>query len=127
MHAEVKVLDVASNAGNPAVPLAKAIPQIHVVATDLSPKAVSFINEYAQAEGVTNVTAQVADAQNLKQFEDSCFAAVTCSYGLMFMPDHNSALREACRVLQPGGLYIAAVWAPLETFQFAQVSIKEHY
>lgn len=124
MLADVQVLDVATNSGNPAVPLAKAIPRARVVATDLSPKAVSFISDYAQAEGVTNVTAQTADAQNLKQFQDSTFAAVTCSYGLMFMPDHNSALREAYRVLQPDGLYVAAVWAPLETFQFAQVSVS---
>lgn len=123
MSADFWVLDVASNGGNPAVPLAKALPHAQIVATDLSPVAVSFISDYAQAEGVTNVTAQPADAQNLEQFHDCTFAAVTCSYGLMFMPDHAQALREAYRVLQPGGLYVATVWAPLDTFQFGQVSI----
>ena len=123
MCADFRVLDVASNGGNPAVPLAKALPYARIVATDLSPVAVSFISGYAQAEGVTNVTAQPADAQNLEQFSDCTFAAVTCSYGLMFMPDHAQALREAYRVLLPGGLFVATVWAPLDTFQFGQVSI----
>ena len=125
--ADFLVLDVASNGGNPAVPLAKALPHAQIVATDLSPVAVSFISGYAQAEGVTNVMPQPADAQNLEQFKDCTFAAVTCSYGLMFMPDHARALREAYRVLQPGGLYVATVWAPLDTFQFGQVSIAHFF
>ena len=123
MHAGVKVLDTASNSGNPAVPLAKAIPDAQIVATDLSPTAVSLIGAYAKAEGINNITSQVADAQCLESFGDNSFAAVTCSYGLMFMPDHESALREAHRVLHPGGVYVATVWAPLESFQFGQVSL----
>ena len=122
MCADVRVLDVASNGGNPAVPLAKAMPQVQIVATDLSPVAVGFISEYALAEGVTNVKAQPADAQNLEEFHDCSFEAVTCSYGLMFMPDHARALREAHRVLKPGGLYVASVWAPLDKFEIGQVS-----
>ena len=70
IRADFQVLDVASNGGNPAVPLAKALPHAQIVATDLSPVAVSFISDYAQAEGVSNVTAQPADAQNLEQFHD---------------------------------------------------------
>ena len=123
MPADVEILDIASNCGNPAVPLAKALPAARVVATDLSPVAASFIANYAQAEGVANVTAQPADAQDLRQFHDGTFAAVTCSYGLMYMPDHLKALKEAYRVLQPGGLFVAAVWAPLERFQIGQVCI----
>lgn len=98
------------------------MPHAHVVATDLSPVAVSLISDYALAEGVDNVESQPADAQNLEQFHDCSFGAVTCSYGLMFMPDHARALREAYRVLKPGGLYVASVWAALDNFQFGQVS-----
>jgi len=115
------VLDLASNAGSPAVPLGKAFPNATVVATDLSPASVSLISEYAASEGVTNVTAQPADAQHLQEFDDNTFDAVTCSYGLMFMPDHQKALQEAHRVLKLGGLYVATVWGPLEHYQFGQV------
>lgn len=100
------------------------MPHAHVVATDLSPVAVSFISDYALAEGVDNVKSQAADAQNLEQFQDCSFGAVTCSYGLMFMPDHARALREAYRVLKPGGLYVASVWAALDKFPFGQVSVS---
>ena len=116
------ILDLASNAGNPALPLAKAVPHARIVATDLAPSTISILLKRAEAEGVTNVTAQPADAQDLHQFKDSSFLVVTCSYGLMFMPEHQRALRETYRVLQKGGMFIATVWAPLETFQFAQVT-----
>lgn len=98
------------------------MPHAQVVATDLSPVAVNFISDYAVAEGVANVKAQPADGQNLEQFHSCSFGAVTCSYGLMFMPDHVRALREAYRALQPGGLYVACVWASLDKVQLGQVS-----
>lgn len=119
-----RILDVASNSGNPAVPLGREMPHAEIIATDLAPVAVSLIKEHAAAEGVFNVVAQQADAQDLRQFKDNYFAAVTCSYGLMFMPEHVKALQEAYRVLQSGGLYVATVWAPLESFQFGQMFIE---
>ena len=115
------ILDLASNSGNPAVPLAKAFPQAEIIATDLAPAAVEHLRRHAASEGVSNVRAQPADAQNLHDFKDNSFAIVTCSYGLMFMPEHQKALGETYRVLQSGGLFVAAVWAPLETMQFGQV------
>ena len=123
---KMRILDVASNSGTPAVPLGKAFPDAEVVATDLSPAAVSLVSQYAAAEGVANVTAQAADAQDLKDFKDNTFDAVNCSYGLMFMPEHQKALQEAYRVLKIGGLFTASVWAPLENFQFGQVSFNTH-
>ena len=102
------------------------MPQAEVVATDLAPSTTELIQQHAVAEGVSNVTAQPADAQDLHNFLDKEFAVVTCSYGLMFMPDHKTALREACRVLQPCGLFVATVWAPREHFQFGWVRFQRH-
>lgn len=117
-----KFLDIASSAGRPAVPLAKAFPDAQVTSTDLSPKSVSLVSKYAEAQGVTNLTAQAADAQNLQGFHDNTFSVVTCSYGLFFMPEATKALREAYRVLQPGGLFVVTVWAWPDTVQMSEVS-----
>lgn len=117
-----KILDIASSSGRPAVPLAKEFPHAHVISTDLSPKSVSLVHMYAQAQGVTNLTAQVADAQNLQDFADSTFNVVTCSYSLFFMPEPTKALSEAYRVLQPGGLFVAITWGWPDKVQMSEVS-----
>ena len=117
----MRILDIASNAGTPAIPVAKTFPHAHITATDLSPVAVSLAKKHAKEQDVLNFTAQTADAQNLQAFQDASFAIATCAYGLMFMPDYKSALREAFRVLQPGGMYAATVWAALPHFQAGQV------
>jgi SAM-dependent methyltransferase len=55
-----------------------------------------------------------ADATALP-FEDRAFDAVVCQFGLMFFPDKAAALREAFRVLAPGGVYLFNVWGAMST------------
>ena len=49
------------------------------------------------------------DAEALP-FDDAAFDAVTCQFGLMFMPDRPKALSEMWRVLAPGGRLAVAVF-----------------
>lgn len=116
------MLDIASSSGRPSVPLAKEFPDAHVTSTDLSPKSVSLVLKHAQAQGVTNLTAQAADGQNLVDFADATFSVVTCSYGLFCMPEAAKALTEAYRVLQPDGLLVVIVWAWPDKVQLSEVS-----
>ncbi len=48
-------------------------------------------------------------------FDDGCFNAVVCQYGLMFFEDRAKAIREMDRVLKPRGRLALAVWASAET------------
>jgi demethylmenaquinone methyltransferase/2-methoxy-6-polyprenyl-1,4-benzoquinol methylase len=54
---------------------------------------------------VQNVSFVVSDAKDLV-FPDDTFDVVTVSFGMRNIPDTTSALREARRVLKPGGRFI---------------------
>ena len=106
----LKVLDLASGPGDPAIAIAQALPQAQVTATDLAPKMCELAAQRAKKLALTNFTAQPADAQDLQGFAGSSFDLVTCQYAIFALPDCDSALREVLRVLKPGGMFMATCW-----------------
>ena len=105
---DFSVLDLASGPGEPAETIARQFPQCTVVATDVSPDQVALAQETTAT--LPHMTAQVADMENLQDFDDNTFDIVTCCYGFMFPPNIPKAVQEAHRVLKPGGVLIATTW-----------------
>ena len=98
----VRVLDVASGAGDQTLNIAQHVgPEGFVLATDLSPAILALAQENAQRSGFNNVQTQVADGEQL-QVEPASFDAAVCRLGLMFFPNPLQGLREMHRALRPG-------------------------
>jgi len=115
----MRVLDLASGTGEPAISIATRIaPTGHVTALDLSADLLAIAAERANQRGLTNVAIQQADAQQLP-FPDQQFHLATSRFGVMFFPDTIRALRELHRVLKPGARACFAVWGPKEQPYFA--------
>jgi len=120
----MRVLDLASGTGEPALSLAPRVgPDGSVTATDVIPEMVIIAAENAAEQGITNIHVQQADAGTLP-FPDASFDRVTCRFGVMYFPDVPRALREVRRVLRPGGRAVFAVWGPLEQIDYLTSTLQ---
>ena len=102
------ILDLASGPGEPAATIAAALPDSRVVASDVNQDMVDAAEK--RSMGLPNLSAALADSQDLSQYADDSFDCVTCCYGYMFPSDKDKALCETIRVLKPGGLLVATTW-----------------
>lgn len=110
----MKVLDLASGTGEPAISLAARVgSEGHVTALDLSSELLQIASERAHQRGLTNFSIQQADA-HLLPFTDRSFDLVTSRFGVMFFQDCERAFREVHRVLKPGARACFLVWGPFE-------------
>jgi ubiquinone/menaquinone biosynthesis C-methylase UbiE len=76
-------------------------PNVHVTAIDVTPAMLKHLERRAARKG-RSVTARIMDARQLA-FPDSSFDAVVMHLILAVMPEPERGLREAVRVLKPGG------------------------
>jgi SAM-dependent methyltransferase len=110
----MRVLDIASGTGEPALTLAELVgPEGHVTATDLGPGMIAVARENAEGGGLTNMTFLQADVHQLP-FPDRSFDRITCRFGVMYFADLPQALGEIYRVLKPDGRVAFTAWGPLE-------------
>jgi SAM-dependent methyltransferase len=91
-----RALDVATGAGHVALALAPHVAA--VVASDITPQML------AVARGIANITFVDAQAEALP-FADASFDLVTCRIAPHHFDDVPGFVREAARVLRPGGLF----------------------
>lgn len=89
-----------------------------VVATDLNEAMIEHARTLVAGPGVEW---QPADATRLP-VPDRSFDAVVCQFGLMFFPDKAAGLREAYRVLKPGGQQLFNVWDAMEHNPVARIT-----
>jgi SAM-dependent methyltransferase len=104
----MSLLDVATGAGNVAIPAAQG--GASVTGLDLTPKLLEVARERAAEAGV-EVRFVEGDAEELP-FENDSFDCVTSCFGVMFAPRQELAASELTRVARPGATIVVAAWTP---------------
>jgi demethylmenaquinone methyltransferase/2-methoxy-6-polyprenyl-1,4-benzoquinol methylase len=98
------VLDVAAGTGDVTFELCRRCPPASVEVSDFTPAMLDVARERAAKGAARGVPLgyQVADAMDLP-YADGRFDVLTMAYGLRNFSDRGRAMREALRVLKPGG------------------------
>lgn len=79
---------------------------VRLTGVELSPPMIELARSRA-AELGREVELRLGDAQAL-EFPAASFDTVVCTYSLCTIPDERAAVREARRVLRPGGRFLLA-------------------
>jgi SAM-dependent methyltransferase len=110
----MRVLDLASGTGEPAISLAMRVgAQGQVTASDLSADLLEIATGRAQERTLENFVTQQADAHALP-FADCSFDLATCRFGVMFFRDVALALLQLHRVLRPRSRACLLAWGPFD-------------
>jgi SAM-dependent methyltransferase len=122
-----QVLDLGCGAGHTA--LAVAPHAASVTAVDVTPEMLAVAAALAAERGIENVTFRPADVAALP-FADASFDLVTSRVSAHHYADPATAIREAARVLRPGGsLLLIDTVAPedpaLDTFYNAVEILRD--
>ena len=125
IRAGQRVLDVATGIGEPAITAGKIVgKEGHVTATDISPEMLAIGEERARSQGLQDVMEFVqSDAENLKLRTDDKFDAILCRWGLMFLPNLDTALSNIHDKLVSGGRLAVAVWSEPSKVPFISLSM----
>lgn len=102
-RAEGEVLEIAAGT---ALNLAHYPAGVMLTGVELSPEMAELGRRRSDELG-REMDMRVGDAEAL-EFPDGSFDTVVCTYGLCTIPDARAAVREAKRVLRPGGRILLA-------------------
>ena len=109
----LKVLDLASGTADVLLALSKSCPQVvSAVGVDLSETMLAVGQAKVARRGLTSkIKMQLGNAA-FTGLAAGAFDVVTMAFGIRNMPDRNRVLKEALRVLCPGGRTLILEFCP---------------
>lgn len=112
LHPAAEVLDVATGTGRIALGVAPQVPEGRVIGIDQAEQMLRVAADKADEAGLTNVTFQHYAVESELPFPDASFDLVTCSLAMVYFQDRPAFIREAGRVLKPGGALVVNTIGP---------------
>lgn len=120
-----RILDVAAGAGGQSIAAARRVgPEGRVVATDISPRILTYAAKVAAEAGLNNVETVEAEGEALDQFAGGDFDAVISRVGLIYFPDQHRALTGMHKALREGGRIGAVVYSTPDRNQFFSIPVS---
>jgi enediyne biosynthesis protein CalE5 len=109
------VLDISTGIGEPAITATREVGNTgQVLATDISSEMLSIAKQRAINAGLQHAIVFKQGDTGTMELPNSTFDAALCRFGLMFLPDLDTALLNIYSSLVNGGRFAAAVWASPE-------------
>jgi SAM-dependent methyltransferase len=107
-----RVLDIGCGTGQSSRDAARLAAEGSVLGVDLSTQMLDDARRRAEAEGLTNVTFERADAQ-VHPFDEGAYDVAISRFGAMFFADAGAAFANVGRALKPGGRLAIQGWQGL--------------
>ena len=101
----MQILDLCTGTGDIALGIARAGERYQVTGMDFSPSMLRIAARKAKRRGVSGIRWRRGNAMRIP-YGDGYFDAVSISFGLRNCADPEQVLREALRVLRPGGRFL---------------------
>ena len=120
---ETQILDVGCGMGGSSIFLAKRYQAIMQGVT-LSPKQVLIASKQAELEQVSNVSFKVENALSLSSFADNTFDIVWSLESCEQFFDKDLFIKQAFRVLKPGGQLMLATWCSDQEVYEGKLAMK---
>ncbi len=118
--APAAILETACGTGSVTIPLAKALPNAQIIATDISEDMIAYAKTKAEAAAIAWSQADACDLP----FAPHSFDLVLAEFGAMFYPDKVKAFAEAKRVLRPQGSFLFSVWEDLSKNELPRLVLE---